>query len=164
MPISYQYVTAFVRKGDRRFNNNFEAINDPAVKISIIDGESSSVIATTRFPKATHISNAQGTDGVQMLMDILTKKADVAFTDLSLLQRFMQNNPNKVEQVQSPFPLQVFGTPIWIKKGESSLKSTLDVATIQLINNGTIEKILEKHEKIKGMFLRPNTSFMPILR
>jgi ABC-type amino acid transport substrate-binding protein len=70
VPISYQFITAFVRKGDKRFSDNFEAINDPAIKISIIDGESSSAIAATRFPKATHLSNPQGTDGVQILNGI----------------------------------------------------------------------------------------------
>ena len=161
-PVSYQYVTAFTRADDKRFDNKLEAINAEDIKVSVIDGESSSTIASTNFPKATAISNPQGTDGTQMLMDVITGKADVAFTDLGLLEKVMKENPGKIRRVETTYPLQVFGNPVWIKKGETELKNTLDIATMQLINDGTIEKILSKHETMPGMFLRPNVSYQAL--
>ncbi len=158
-PVSYQYVTAFARADDKRFDNNLDGINKPEIKVSVIDGESSSAIAATSFSKATLISNPQGTDGIQMLMDVITSKADVAFTDYTTLAKVMKTNPGKVKAVESPYPLQVFGNPIWVKKGENRLKNSLDLATMQLINDGSIEKILARHETMKGMFLRPNTGY-----
>jgi len=159
VPVAYQYITAFARAGDMRFDNHLDKINTSDVKVSVIDGESSSTIALASFPNAKIISNPQGTDGMQMLMDVITGKADVAFTDLSMLQRVMEKNPGKMRQVKAAYPLQVFGTPIWVKKGEVKLKNMLDVATMQLINDGSIERILAQHEKMKGMFLRPNVSY-----
>jgi ABC-type amino acid transport substrate-binding protein len=161
VPISYQYVAAFARADDNRFDNKLEAINDPAIKISTVDGESASVIAATSFPKAQTVSNPQGTEGVQMLLDVITAKADVAFTETSMLQRVLKENPGKIKQVKSPYPLQIFGNVIWLKKGEESLKNSLDLATMQLINDGTIEKILSKHETSPGLFLRPATGYRP---
>ena len=45
---------------------------------------------------------------------------------------------------------------------QTELKNTLDIATMQLINDGTIEKILSKHETMPGMFLRPNVSYQAL--
>jgi ABC-type amino acid transport substrate-binding protein len=160
VPVSYQYVAAFARNGDKRFDNSTAIINKKDIKISVIDGESSSAIAATLFPYAAVISNPQGTDGTQMLLDVITGKADVAFTDQAMLEKVMNQNPDKIRQVPLAYPLQVFGNPIWIKKGEAALKNTLDLATMQLINDGTIERILTRHESATGMFLRPNTSYL----
>jgi len=159
VPVAYQYITIFARADDNRFDNHSDKINAPEVKISVIDGESSSAIALASFPNAKTIANPQGTDGTQMLMDVVTGKADVAFTDLATLDRIIKNNPGKIRQVKTDFPLQVFGTPIWVKKGETKLKNSLDIATMQLINDGTIDRILTKHEKVKGEFLRPTTAY-----
>ena len=157
--VSYQYIRAFVRAGDTRFDHQIEALNAPQVTISTIDGESSSSIAATSFPLAKTISHAAGTEGTHMLLDVVTGKADVAFTDMAMLQRVIANNPGKVRAVIMDYPLQVFGNPIWVRKGETRLRESLDIATRQLINDGTIARILSKHETIDGMFLRPEASY-----
>jgi polar amino acid transport system substrate-binding protein len=161
IPISYQYVAAIARTDDNRFDNNLEAINDPAIKVSTVDGESASVIAATYFPKATPVSNPQGTEGVQMLLDVITGKADVAFTETSMLERALKENPGKLKKIKTPYPLQIFGNSIWIKKGEDSLRNSLNLATMQLINDGSVDKILNRYETSPGLFLRPATGYRP---
>lgn len=160
-PISYQYVGAFVRTGDKRFDNKLGILNDPKYKISVIDGESAATIAATSFPKATIISNPQGTEGTQMLLDVIEGKADAAFTEMGMLEKVMKTNPGKVQAVKTPYPLQVYGNSIWVKKGDVRLKNTLDIATMQLINGGTIAQILKKHETMKGQFLYPRPTYLP---
>ncbi len=161
MPVGYQYVSAFVRADDARFDGDMDKLNDGNVSLSTIDGEASSMIAATLFPLAKTISNPQGTDASQMLLDVLYGKADVAFTDKSMLHKVMANNPGKIREVKMDYPLQVYGNVIWVKKGENKLKTMLDIATAQLINNGTVDRILAKYETVSGMFLRPSPGFQP---
>lgn len=76
----------------------------------------------------------------------------------------MEQNPGaKIRQVKNKFPVQVYGSPIWVKKGEVELKNTLNVATMQLINDGTIEQILSKHEPVRGIFLRPSPTYLSVV-
>ncbi|MBI1328177.1 MAG: transporter substrate-binding domain-containing protein [Alphaproteobacteria bacterium] len=159
VPIVYQSVTAFKRAGDNRFDNDLASMNKPEVKISVIDGESTSVIARRYFPNATIQSLPQGTDGTQMLLNVITKKADIGLADAIMLKTVQDNNPGKLREVKLKYPLQVYGTTIWIKKGEPELKATLDNATQQLISDGTIDRLLTKHETAPGMYLRPQVPY-----
>jgi ABC-type amino acid transport substrate-binding protein len=159
LPVGYQYISAFVRADDHRFDNDADKINSPKVRLTTIDGESSSMIAATLFSSAKTLSNPQGTDASQMLLDVISGKADVAFTDKGMLSRVIAKNPGKIREVKMPYPLQVYGNVIWVKKGEAKLKNMLDIATAQLINNGMMDRILSKHESVHGMFLRPSPSY-----
>jgi ABC-type amino acid transport substrate-binding protein len=163
IPISYEHINAFVRADETRFEDSLPDINSPDVRVSVIDGESSEAIYFASYPRATAIRLAPASAGGQMLSDLVSGKADVAFTDPLTFHRFVEKHPGKIKQVKSKFPVQVYGSPIWVKKGEVELKNTLNVATMQLINDGTIETILSKHEPVKGMFLRPNPSFLSVV-
>ncbi len=164
IPISYEHINAFVRTEEDRFDNNLESMNSHEIKISLIEGESSEAIFFASFPNATAVRLAQASPGGLMLEEVVAGKADVAFTDPLTLHRFIEKNPGiALRQVKSKFPVQVYGSPIWVKKGEVELKNTLNVATMQLINDGTIEKILSKHEPAQGIFLRPNPSYLAVV-
>ncbi len=163
IPISYEHINAFVRSDDNRFNDRLPSMNNPEIRVSLIEGESSEAIYLASYSKATAVRLPQSSAGAEMLKDVVDRKADVAFTDPLTYHRFVQEFPNRVRQVKSRFPVQVYGSPIWVKKGEVELKNTLNVATMQLINDGTIETLLSKHEPVRGMFLRPNPSFLAVV-
>jgi len=59
-PIAYQYITAFVRGDDNRFDGHMEKANAPDIKIATIDGESSATIAAASFPRHGRHTNAAG--------------------------------------------------------------------------------------------------------
>lgn len=161
-PIIFHPINAYVREGDTRFDNNLSAINSPDVTISIVDSESAATVAKTDFPKAKTISMPKGTEGAQMILNVLHKKADITFTDPSMAQEIMKNNPGKLRQVQAQFPLRVFGVGLAIRKGETTLKDSLNVATNQLLWAGGLEKILNKYEKFPGQFLRVAQPYISI--
>lgn len=164
MPISYEHIDAYVREEDDRFDFKLEQMNSPEIRISVIEGESSEAIYFASYPKGSAIRLPQASPGGQMLSEVLQNQADVAFTDPLTFHRFMERNPGaKIKQVKNKFPVQVYGSPIWVKKGEVELKNTLNVATMQLINDGTIEQILSKHEPTKGIFLRPSPTYLAVV-
>lgn len=57
-PIYYSAIGVCVRRGDTRFVDNLAAIDNPSIKIATIDGEMSSIIAASDFPKANVVSTA----------------------------------------------------------------------------------------------------------
>jgi ABC-type amino acid transport substrate-binding protein len=153
-PISYQAVNAYTRADEKRFDGNLDSINDSSVKIATIDGESAETIAKTDFSKAVTVQLPQMTSASEMLVNVSTGKADVAFVDRHVGLEFMKNNPGKIKEIKGEFPLRLFGNPIWIKQGEFALQNALNIGTYQLLNTGSIEKILIKYEKYPGTFYR----------
>ena len=159
-PIAYQSIAAYVRNDDNRFDNRLEIANSPTITISTIDGESAATIASTDFSAAKVTSLPKGTDVSQMLLNVVTKKADITFTDVGSANQFITKNPGKLKAVKTKYPARVFGLPIVLAKGESDLKDSLNAATNQLLWTGSIERILKKYEKVSGMFLRVNQPFL----
>lgn len=82
-PLYYSGLCVYARPGDHRFDN-LNAINDPAVKISTIDGEIAEMVAAMRFPRAKLFSMPQSTEYSQLLWNVVYGKADVAFADAGL--------------------------------------------------------------------------------
>lgn len=153
-PIAYQSINAYSRADDSRFDGKLELINTANITISVIDGESAATIAATDFPLAKTLSLQKGTDVSQMLLNVATNKADIAFTDAGSAGQFLLKNPGKLKAVKVNYPARVFGLPIVIAKGETELKSSLDAATNQLLWTGKVDSILNKYEKTPGMFVR----------
>lgn len=160
IPISYQGVTAFVRADDTRFDYNLEAINNPDIKASAIDGGTSQEIIENFFPKMQLMMLPQMADSSQMLLNVSTGKADITFTDRHTVNKFLDANPGVLREVPAKYPIRLFGNPLAVKKGEYELKQTLDNATLQLIHTGVIERILKKHEKYPNTFYRPAPQFV----
>jgi ABC-type amino acid transport substrate-binding protein len=154
IPIMYQGISAFVRADDMRFDNNLAAINDPAIKLSIIEGSSEQVIASSYYPKAQAVTLPQLTDASQSLLNVKTGKADVIFIDRYSVGKFLVSNPGALREVPAQYPLSLFGNVIGLNKGEYALKQSLDNATVQLMNIGTIETILKKYETYPGSIYR----------
>jgi len=80
IPVDYAPEYAFVRANDTRFDAAPRGINDPAVKIATIDGESAQGIAKEIFPAASVLSISSVNDISVVLESVATGKADVAIT------------------------------------------------------------------------------------
>jgi len=153
-PYAYQAVWAWVRTEDKRFDGNIKNINDPNVKISTIDGEISEDIRKVDFPKASFVSLPQISDSAQLLLNVVNKKADVAFKSEDTVKDFLKTNPNTLRKIETDRPLRVFAEVLGIKKGEHDLRQAVNNATQALLNNGKIEKIIQNHERYPGSYLR----------
>jgi len=158
-PIAFESVVPVVRADDVRFDAAPEKLNDPGVKLVVVDGESAQTVATSDFPKAGLFSLPQRTDASVMIANVLHKKGDATFLDTYTAADFQSKNPGQLKILPTKFPVRVFGLAIGLKLHEDSLKAALDNATRQLLWMGTVEKILQKNETASKALLRVSLPF-----
>ena len=152
-PIYYFPVVSVARADDLRFDGNLQAIDDSAIRIATIDGETSDVIRTRRFPKSQAVGLPSLSPPSDLLMQISSGKADVTFNDLPSVMNFMQSNPGKIKIIDAP-PARIIPNNVSFAKNEFQLQQMVNVATQELIHDGVVDRILSKHETVPGAFLR----------
>jgi polar amino acid transport system substrate-binding protein len=144
-PMFYSVVGAYVRQDDHRFDNDLSRLNSPDVTIATIDGELAASIAAIDYPRAKTSGLPQLADYSQLLLEITSRKADVTFFDRTPARRFIAANPNAVRDISEARPIRVYPNSFVIKKGECRLKSMIDTAVKELLNNGVIQKLFVKN-------------------
>lgn len=150
----YSTVRAYTAASNARFDGKLAAMNDQNVKIAVIDGEMSSIIAKNDFFNAQAKSLPQSTDISQVLLEVSTNKADLTFVEPAVAFEFMEHNPGKIKEVPNVKPLRVFPNVMMVGKGEVRFLSTMNIAIQELINNGFVDKVVQKYEKSPGSFQR----------
>ena len=158
-PLFYSGVGAFVRADDNRFDENLDLINAASISVATMDGEMADAIARNDFPKANRIAVPQLSEISSMLLNVAEGKADVTFVELYFAHEFLQSNPGSLKNVAGSAPIRVFPNTIMLRSGESELKAMLNVASEELLNLGTVERLLTKYEPARGMFYRVQQPF-----
>ncbi len=153
-PLFYSPVYIFTRKGDKRFKNHWESINSPSIMIATIDGGTVEIIAQDDFPRAKKFSMPQLSDIAQQLLNVSTGKADVTFAESTIANRYMRNNPGKVESINPDKPMRVFASSWMLRRGEFEFKAMLDTVLDEVINSGAMDKIISKYESTPNEVLR----------
>lgn len=149
-PAYYSIAEAYIRKGDKRFDNNrnLSFLNNPDVNIAVIDNDVSYEIAKASFPKANTFSvPSMLSADTQLLLNVATKKADVTFTSEAVAIDFRKHNPGKIERFNPNSPVRVYENTIGLDIHEHELLSLLNTSLTILINSGEIDQILDKYEK-----------------
>lgn len=141
----YVPIYLYAREGDARFDDNYAAANDPAVKFAYLDGEYSQTAATDFFPKAQSVSTAGLTDGAtQIFMDIASGKADLTATEPTTGKLFMDANPGKIRQAAGD-PLVLFPVAMPVPQGEYKFRRMLDITLKNLHDKKYVEGLLKKY-------------------
>ena len=152
-PMFYNPVYAYVRADDKRFDNGFDILNDPQYKISGQDGEVSEFIASRFFPKASYVGQPQLSELGLIFLNFATGKADIVFNAPDTADDFITKNPNTLKRV-SIDPFMLSGTAYSVAMNEANLQQMLDSAILEMINNGTLNAILDNHKAPRDQFLR----------
>ncbi|MDP3981002.1 MAG: transporter substrate-binding domain-containing protein [Chlamydiota bacterium] len=152
IPLTYSLISVAARIDDTRFDKSYDALNSPDVKISIIDGELTQSIVKEQFPNMKVISLPQLADKSQFLLDVSTRKADVAFVPPLEIDRFLKNNPDTIKIVQPKNPLRVYGNVMMFLQGQEAFKSMLNVALTEEINSGYIDSLVKKYQTSPNSF------------
>jgi len=152
-PIFYFPLYAVVRADDHRFDNNYEAMNDPAVRITDLDGGMNALVRAQQFPKATADDLQGNLPETTIFQEIDARKADVTFDDYATIAGYDKMNPGKIRRVKGA-PVRIIPANVSFAAGEFRLQQMLNTATEELLYNGVTEKILEKYEPEPGAFLR----------
>ena len=154
MPFSFRPYYAYARMDDSRFDNNVAAINDPSVTVSVMDGDTSDIVARNDFPAAKILALPELSNSAEMFENVMAKKADVTLIGPAGFAAFDAANPNKIKRIPLAVPLRVFGNVFFIARGQDELRQMLNIALGELISSGRVEKIIARHEKVPGTILR----------
>ena len=152
-PLFYSGTSVFVRADDHRFDKSLTGINSPDVKIATIDGEMSQFIAADDYPKAKTVSMPQLTDLSQMMKNVETKKADVAFVNSVVAAGYLKANPGKLRNVTAA-PIRLFSHGMVFAKGQYDLVRMIDLTIAEMHDHGVIDKILDKYDPSRKSYLR----------
>lgn len=154
IPLNYSAVGVYTRTDDNRFTDDITRINNGDITIATIDGEMSSFIAKATFPNAKIISLPQDAQVSQLLLNVITSKADVTFVETAIAEEFLAQNPGSVQNVVPNNPVRSFGNTMLIPKSQDGFKSMINSALEELFNSGTVDVLIDKYEKYPGSFYR----------
>ena len=152
-PLLFNPIYVWVRTAETRFKS-LDDLNSASVRIAVQDGAIDNVIAQTNFPAARRVAIPQLSQWTDNLLNLIDNKADVVFSEPSVITPFMEKNPGKVKELVTPQPIRVFGITVPIKMGEINFKSMLDSAINEILLDGTMENILRKYDTVPGELLR----------
>lgn len=153
-PLFFSIVKAYTHVNNNNFDSNLDAINNSNVKVATIDGEMTSIIANSDFPNAKQSAVSQLSGVVQTLLDIKTKKVDVAFVEPAVALEFDAKNPNTIKAIANIKALRTFPNAMMLPKREEAFKATLNIAIDELIYNGFVDRVINKYEKYPNSFYR----------
>ena len=153
-PMFYAGLHPLVRANDTKLlKANYDDFNKPDVRVVTQDGNSIDVLTRTNFPDATINSVPPTMDGPTVLLEIVNNKADMILLDKNAEYMYNKNSPNtfKLRDDLPPIKLQSF--ELAFNLGEPDLKNFLDTALENLIEDGTMERLVKKWEPAPNTFL-----------
>lgn len=161
-PMFYAGIFPVVRAEDTRFEkDDLDQFNRKEITIAAPEGDALVSLTQAWFPKATLNVIPPGTDTGSFALQLLTKKADMLLWDDNGIYQFNQNN--KEHQLRGiardqPVKLQTF--TLAVDRDEVVLKDFLDNAVHDLMNDGTLDRMLRKWEPEPGKtYLRVNKPY-----
>ncbi len=153
-PLFYSTTNIYARAKDKRFDNKTNLINKPTTKVATIDGEASTFIRQTDFPLSAQFSMPQNTDYSFLLESVATKKADITFANPLMVMPYLVAHPNTIKKVQTKKPLRSYAHAFSFNKGEHSLTSMFNLVLQNMVEDGTVDTILNTYEKVPHSFVR----------
>lgn len=153
--VAYSPLYPFVRDGDNRFDGNMDLINSSNVTIAVMDGSTIEAIAKSTFPQAKLSSLPEMAEAAQAFDDVVLKKADVVFAEISYAADYNAHNPvRKLRRVADVPPLRVLPPVFAVGKGEWELRDLLNAAIAELMSDGTIDRIVSKYSQDPSAILQ----------
>lgn len=144
-PFFYIPYFAYSRIGDERFHD-IKKINDPKIKVAVIDGEFAYEIIKRDFPQAGIFSLPALSDGSEVMLAVTTRKADVFLNDSAAMLFFNQKNPGLVQPV-SKKPLRTLAAVLVLPQNDMAFKNMIDATLTLLIGDHVIDGVLNKYSQ-----------------
>ena len=157
--VHYNGVEMYVRADDTRYDANIGTLNDAQFSIAVMDGEAAVAIAQEDFPKAKTVSLPQLSDLSQLMLTVVTRKADATFMDSIIAQQFIDKNPGKLKPARAGLPVRLFANVMMMKQTDDAFRRALDTAIAGLQNNGVVDQITKKYEPFPGAYYRKARPF-----
>ncbi|MEJ0062850.1 MAG: transporter substrate-binding domain-containing protein [Alphaproteobacteria bacterium] len=145
LPLFYDPISVWVRGDDARFDGNVSALNDPAYKIAVTDGDATVTMANAMFPQAGRINMTQNNSIADEINQVTTGKADAMFRDYLLAASYLASNPGKLKDISPEAPLLNYPLTIGFNDHELELKKMIDTVISEISSDGTVARIVKKH-------------------
>ncbi len=163
-PFAFIESYAYTRADDQRFDHNLDSINAENVTISVIEGELTSALARSGFPKAKLLEITAQQGLVQAVLNVTTGKADVVFIDTVTAHEFMKNNPGKLRKIPADYPIGVFGVSMIAKlEQDQRFLWLIDSSIRHLLNTRFIDGVLKKYDIGTDQFLHVAKPYQPVV-
>jgi ABC-type amino acid transport substrate-binding protein len=143
-PIVYSPLVPFVRADDTRFDSGIETLDQADLTAAVVDGDTSQIVRRERFPNMKELSLPQVASVQEYFVAVATGKADMTFSDYTGALDYLKNNPGKLKAL--PYQLRLVPQNIGVPQGDERMLNMLNTATLQLLSDGTIERILAAYD------------------
>lgn len=151
IPMFYAALFPVVRADDKRFTAaNLEQFNKKDVIFVAPEGDALVSLTHAWFPNAQLNVLPPGADTGASGLQLLTKKADVLLWDDNALYQFNKNNKQKIRAVARSTPVKLQSFSMAVDRNEMVLKDFMDNAVLDLLNDGTMDRLLRKWEPEPG--------------
>lgn len=152
IPMFYSGLYPMVRADDARFKNNddLSALNHPDITFSAQEGEGPAGLIKAYFPKAKLNLLPNDAEKTNFVMDLTTKKADAIVTDENGLSEYNRNAKIKMKLIGLKSPLKLQSFTLAVERHEMILNDFLNNAVLDLIYDGTMDRLLRKWEAEPG--------------
>lgn len=160
-PLFFAAVAPIVQADDTRFDgpDALDKLNQPDVTIVGQDGNMILFLAKEVFPKAKHLTLAANVDAPSVVQNVVTGKADAVLLDRNAVIEYAKKGLKlKMVELKTPLKAQAFAMPM--QHEETELREFLDNAVMDLLDSGTINRLLNKWEPESNTFLRAAPSFV----
>jgi len=147
VPLYYSAINAYVRTDDYRFAGDPSVANDPQYTVVDEDGETSQIIVQRQFSNAKVITIPQTDDVSEMLLNVISNKADMAFVEATVANQFLKTHPGALKIVSSMKPVAVYGNVYIVQKGQFELLTTINNAMNELLGSGYIDQLINQYGK-----------------
>ena len=105
------------------------------------------------------LSQLNGTDS-ELMMQVMTGKADVTFTVAVQWQQFNKSNPVKIHRIAPDKKLRTYGLAIAMDNDDPRLLEMINAGVQEIQNSNALGKILDKaNEQWPDMFIKMPSAF-----
>ncbi|MDD5586374.1 MAG: transporter substrate-binding domain-containing protein [Alphaproteobacteria bacterium] len=158
----YVPMYAYARADDARFDINdphvLDKINSENVTVVDLEGSNVAEIHKNRYPKSKLLLMPGSTGGADVMMQVMTKKADITQQNPAYVEDSLKSNPNSLKQVTGAlmvFPLSI----VTVGRDETGLRDWLSLGIESMLQMGTVDRILDQYDPQKNKFFRAHRGF-----
>ncbi len=152
-PYGYAAAYAWVRAKDTNVPRDLAKLNDKAIRIATLDGEITTSLAKELYPLAQTVSLPQMMPFADLLMNVVTNKADVVFSEEKIVRDFLKSNPGTLRKL-SEKPLTTAPVAIALPQGDVRLKAAIDSALNDIMASPQFDQILAPYGGAEELSLK----------
>jgi ABC-type amino acid transport substrate-binding protein len=158
-PVYIDPVAIYARADDHRFDNS-ASLDQPMARFAAIDGDVSQYLVQALFPSAQQVTLPLGSDNTRLILDVLTRKADLVILDKWLVDVDTRQNGQRLRQVAADQKSTTAFYPVsfGVLPEDEMLAAMLSQAVRDMRNEGIEEIALKAYEPL---FSRKNLYRVP---